>query len=490
MTPEFSSPPHIALLPMDSRPVCTQLPQQLAAIVGVQLDMPPRRYLNALKQPANHQAISEWLQDIPAQSTVILATDTLAYGGLIPSRQGDEPFTYCQKRVSEALTQLNQKRCCVIAYSSIMRTPNYNNAEEEPAYWADYGMDLHAYSAAMHRDGFAPETLTQRIPVDVLTHFLETRARNFELNQWLITQVEDQLIDELTFCLDDSGEYGLNKAEAATLSALIQEKNLSHTISLQTGADEVACSALSRTLCKIWNLTPNLHPVYSDAQGKDVLLKFDGIPAHSLIERHIERAGGKVSGDSQQADITVLAHTPPAIPKYQQGDWCEGLRPQSTPSQHSAITNLLDKLEEKPLIACDIAAANGSDPALIFKLLQWDNRNTLLYGYSGWNTPGNATGTAISMGILTWLGHQTNRFNPQALAQALFTRFADDWLYQAEVRRQLPNPLTDESELYLNILMHDGLQLLTQIIYPNAHQSQLPTLTFPCHRRFEIEINP
>lgn len=489
--------PSIALLPLDSRPVCTQLPQQLAAMAGITLHMPKRADLNHLKTPAQFKKIEAWLNQISERSTVILATDTLAYGGLIPSRQGNEDLTECKQRIKQALSILHQKQCHIIAFSSIMRTPNYNNAEEEPEYWATYGKALHAYSAAMHKEGKAPETLTQTIPKEVLTHFLETRARNFELNQWLIEQAQNGQLHELTFCLDDSGEYGLNKAEASTLKDLAS-KQQNTPIFFQTGADEVACSALSRTLINTYNISdthpnrPSIWPIYSDPGATSVILKFDGIPVQELIERHIQRAGGTLADHKESADVVLLVHTPPSTHTHQQGDWCEKHPPKTTSAQQKHIQQVLQDVTQhnRPMIICDIAAANGSDPKLIFSLLQQPHLNQYLYGYGGWNTPGNATGTALSIGVIRWLTHNHNHNDDivnQAHQHALFTRLADDWLYQAEYRRHIPLNLQPSDAIKLNLLMANGLQLITNSL--NINPPLKTTLSFPCQRRFEIEIN-
>src|SRR5690606_34913751 len=55
-----------------------------------------------------------------------------------------------------------------------------------------------------------------------------------------------------------------------------------------------------------------------------------------------------------------------------------------------------------------------------------------LSGFGGWNTAGNALGSAVALGCAAALGA-----DPRALQLAVAARFVDDWLYQARVRSKL-----------------------------------------------------
>lgn len=482
----------MALLPLDSRPVCSQWPTMLAKIAGITLQHPLTKHLNHLKQPANIDAITQWIETLSPHTHLIIALDTLAHGGLIPSRQGNTPLHTCQHRVETALKSLHKKNCTVAGFSSIMRTPNYNNAEEEPDYWAEYGRDLHAYSAAIHRDGHASDELVQRIPEAVRQHFLTTRERNHTLNQQYLHYLTHQTLQSLTYCLDDSGPYGVNQLEAHQLTQqIMQQRQTSNTplkAHVQTGADEVACTLLSHYVCEQSGTSPRIYIEYSDPHAIDVTLKFDGISVTQLTEQHIERCGGTLTPDKQTADMWLLVHTPPSKHPEQQGDWCERVPPQTTRLQHEHARELADKAHQshRPLIIADIASANGSDPALVLPLLQLDHLEDTLYGYAGWNTPGNTMGSALSMGIIRWVSEQQGCFDSEYFKYLLLVRLTDDWLYQSNVRQHLSNVITSDSERHIQLLMDNGLNLLRSVLAIPAET--MPTLYFPCHRRFEIGL--
>ena len=84
---------NIALIPIDNRPVCYTLPEQISKIdSNIQLFMPPREMLGDLKKIADINGILYWLKNIENIDKVIISLDTVAHGGLIPSRRSLDSF--------------------------------------------------------------------------------------------------------------------------------------------------------------------------------------------------------------------------------------------------------------------------------------------------------------------------------------------------------------------------------------------------------------
>ena len=83
----------ICFIPIDNRPVCYTLAQDICAIdKNIELLLPPREMLGSLTINADYTNILEWLKNIPKSDAIILSLDTIAYGGLIPSRRSEESF--------------------------------------------------------------------------------------------------------------------------------------------------------------------------------------------------------------------------------------------------------------------------------------------------------------------------------------------------------------------------------------------------------------
>ena len=77
---------NIAFVPIDNRPVCYTLPEQICAMDGnIRLYMPAREWLGDLTKYADVDKIFQWLKDLPKVDAIFLSLDTVAYGGLISS---------------------------------------------------------------------------------------------------------------------------------------------------------------------------------------------------------------------------------------------------------------------------------------------------------------------------------------------------------------------------------------------------------------------
>ena len=77
----------VALVPLDSRPPCTQFVAQLAQLAGMELILPPPELLDYYKKPSDKMALRNWLSQAAQRSdAIIVSTDMLEHGGLLASR--------------------------------------------------------------------------------------------------------------------------------------------------------------------------------------------------------------------------------------------------------------------------------------------------------------------------------------------------------------------------------------------------------------------
>ena len=117
----------LGFLPIDNRPVCYTLPEQIAGIDGsLEIFMPPREMLGDLTKYADVEKIFEWLEQLPKMDAIVISLDTAAYGGLISSRRCPETFEEIRCRIEKLKRILAKKNARVYAFSSIMRISNNN----------------------------------------------------------------------------------------------------------------------------------------------------------------------------------------------------------------------------------------------------------------------------------------------------------------------------------------------------------------------------
>lgn len=128
----------ICFIPIDNRPVCYNLAKDIAAIdENIELFIPPREFLGDLTRSAGVNEIIEWIENIPECDAMVISLDTIAYGGLIPSRRSPDSIDKIKIRLNRLKPLLEGKK--VYAFSSIMRISNNNYNEEEKEYWKDWG---------------------------------------------------------------------------------------------------------------------------------------------------------------------------------------------------------------------------------------------------------------------------------------------------------------------------------------------------------------
>ena len=398
----------IAFLPIDNRPVCYTLPKQIADInEDIEFFIPERKILGDLTKSADISAIFSWAENLPEDiDAIILTLDTIAYGGLIPSRRCPENFEEIKTRIEKLKEILQNKKCKIYAFSSIMRISNNNYNEEEKKYWSEYGKKIFEYSYNTHKYGKEQETT---VPKEILEDYLATRRRNFEINKIYLEWQKEGLFETLLFSKDDCAEYGLNVMEAHEL-----EKSGGVT---KTGADEIPLSLLARSI----NDRVKIYPVFLEPDFKELISNYEDISVEKSVKSQIELAGCEVSNEDN-ADIILYINNF----KEHQGEIVMGVDTQPFDKKFTT--------PQKPYMIADVRYANGADNNFINELSKNELDDKYFYGFSAWNTTANTLGSLICGGKIKYLAQ---KYNSKAFKKLQLTRFLDDWAYQANVRQKL-----------------------------------------------------
>ena len=426
---------NIAFIPIDNRPVCYTLPEQICAMNNnINLFMPERRMLGGLTKIADVDGIFDWFKNLRDIDAVVMCLDTIAYGGLIPSRRSNDTFEQIKKRVERFKNLLDGKK--VYAFSSIMRISNNNINQEEKEYWADYGKKIFEYSYHFDKFGSEPENY---IPDEILQDYLETRKRNFEINKLYL----DWNLDTLVFSKDDCAEYGLNVKEARELEKL---GGLT-----KTGADEIPLTLLARAIKKDLKVAP----IFLAPEHKHLISNYEDVSIEKSVLGQLELAGCEVcepdgadillyvnNFECHQGEIVMKVDTKPFS-----GDWFE---------------------PDKPYMIADVRFANGADNAFVEKLFETGFGENFC-GYSAWNTSANSLGSLIC-------GVKIKADNNDAFKRLQVVRFLDDWAYQANVRQAGTMDIKDLMKPF-----EDRVFAQLGIKY-NVNYS------FPWDRLFEVEV--
>ena len=367
---------NIAFIPIDNRPVCYTLPEQICAIdENIKLFMPERKFLGSLTKYADVNEIFSWLENLPELDAIVMCLDTVAYGGLISSRRCPDSFEQIKSRVEKLKSILEKKNAKIYAFSSIMRISNNNVNEEEKEYWNKWGKKIFDYSYQTHKLG-TESCITNIIPSEILDDYLATRKRNFEINKLYLEYQKQGLFDTLVFSKDDCAEYGFNVQEAQILEKLGGF--------VKTGADEIPLTLLARAVVKTAKI--KIAPIFLAPDYKDLISNYEDVSIEKSVKGQIELAGCKVC-KPEDADILLYVNNF----EERQGEIV--MKVPTRPFSGKW------KKPEKPYMIADVRYANGSDNAFVNKLFDVGLDKNFL-GYSAWNTSANSLGSLICGAIV------------------------------------------------------------------------------------------
>lgn len=477
---------NIAFIPIDNRPVCYTLPEQICAIDSdINLFMPKREFLGSLTKYADVEAIFDWLKKLPQMDAIVMCLDTVAYGGLIPSRRCSDTFEKIKTRVENLKKILENKKAKIYAFSSIMRISNNNVNEEEKEYWNKWGKKIFEYSYQTHKLG-TESCITNVIPSEILDDYIATRKRNFEINKLYLEYQKQGLFNTLVFSKDDCAEYGFNVQEAKALEKLGGF--------VKTGADEIPLTLLARAIMK--KLKPvseketsrvgktqcshrdkcqetgmKIAPIFLVPECKDLISNYEDVSIEKSVKGQIELAGCSVC-EPDDADILLYVNN---FVDHQ------GEIVMKVPTQ--TFSGKWQK-PSKPYMVADVRFANGADNAFVKQLFEVGFDENFL-GYSAWNTSANSLGSLICGAIVFKGAKMQNNVGKDFYFGRDFlklqtVRLLDDWAYQANVRQQLTSP----DEKLVKELMKPYEEKVFEVLGVNYDTSY----KFPWNRLFEVEV--
>ena len=432
----------ICFIPIDNRPVCYNLAKDIVAIdEDIELFIPPREFLGDLTRSADMNEMIKWVEKHLKCEAVILALDTVAYGGLIPSRRSEDDVNIIKTRLGRLKVFLRNKK--VYAFSSIMRISNNNYNEEEKEYWKDWGKKIYEFS-------YSGMQKNDDIPPEILADYLKTRLRNYQINELYLDWQNENVFETLIFSKDDCAPKGLNVDEARRL-----EEQGGKT---KTGADEIPLTLLARAIQK----EIRVFVQYTEPEYKDCISNYEDISIEQSVLGQLELGGFTAVENESEADVILVVNN--FVEK--QGEHVMGWKTE--PFRKTFIP------PDKPYAVADVRYANGADNDFVEQLLpQIDLKN--FYGYSGWNTSANTLGSLLAGVKVRW---NAGKYNEAAFKHLQMIRFLDDWAYQANIRVNGKTPDIGD-------LMKPYEERLSKILeYPHSISSYF----YPWKRSFEIEV--
>ncbi|WP_431930264.1 DUF4127 family protein [Micromonospora sp. RP3T] len=418
----------IALVPLDDRPVCRTLPGLVAAVAGARVRTPPADLLPAQRRSGDPDGLARWLAGHRAGAAVV-ALETLGLGGLIASRLRDDPAATVLRRW-DALADLS---ATVYAATVVQRTPDADDAGEEPDYWARHGRALHAYSAELHRAIGAPELPDTDVPAPVRRDFLRRRHRNHVLNQAALGLAAQGVLDTLVVGADDTAVTAVGTAEWQWLRTWTSWLEVGDRVLAHPGADEIGAVLVARALTAAAGHAPRIAVACAEPDGLDRVARYEPVPVGAGIASQAAAAGAHVV-DRAAAEAVLVVHPP----QPGDADWATAPPPDTDPAPAARTAALVRRLlaEGQPVALADCALGNGADPRLLADLTA-DGSYARLAGFAGWNTAGNTIGSALATLVAYQVGRVAGSLDERAVGRLLAHRFVDDHVWMSYARPRL-----------------------------------------------------
>lgn len=496
----------ILFISHDDRPVSYQQPIEVVSQLGYEIIAPPPEIL------AQPDELWMWFnENAPTVNAAVIASDSLLYGGLIPSRSHEISADELTARVEKFKSlRENNPYLKLYVFGSLMRTPHFGTPgdREEPAYYGQYGGQIFQLTALMDKQETGElsrkektqfDELEKSIPDEILDDYFARRLKNFTATTKLLDLTHEGLIDYFVIGRDDNAPLCQTHRENRHLLAYMEnigvgkDKAQSHV-----GIDEYPLLLLTRAVNDLSETLPLVSVQFNYGVGGKMIPEFSDEPIADSIRDEILIAGGFLVSNPARADFVLMVNTDP------NGKTCgkhNSIPPQALTKgeqryfQRNAkrFSSLVEEAVNKnlPVGIADITFSNGSDNFLMAQLRDKD----LLFklqAYDGWNTATNSSGFALSTGILA------KKMNRKSIDKLLAYRYLDDWAYQANVRTMIAaqlSKLPDGLQIYLNLgdreaaIVEQENELMHEFAKKNLPQIKKFTLSNPWHRMFECRID-
>jgi len=421
------------LVPLDSRPVCATLPQDIAYVTGVQLILPPNELLDKYIKPANKDFLNIWLKNEARNvKSSIISTDLLLHGGLLHGRThlatNDE-----QNHVITQLEELTKLQNDVKIFSIVPRLLVSDEVLPDAWYWYHLMRYSECLDTSLLFGDFASakefSKYDNEIPNDIKAKYLSIFKASKEFNTELL-----RLADKAHIVIgqDDASSFGLPRmtTEAISLSPDCNK------VRLTNGADEIATLLVTKAYLDKQTIKPRVYVHYADAKTKFMHAPYMSMTNAQAVREALEIIGVKEVEEVKQADIILFIN-------YGH----DNFRPAK-----ETVAKLQEYLQTNKAVALVDNSQNfETNELLLPRLLNDDFQLNKLAAYAGWNTLGNSLGTALCQASV-FVARKAEL--PASEYPALYAnnlrmninRFLDDYYYQ-----KLKHPSLSY-ELYVNAI--------------------------------------
>ena len=425
----------VMLIPLDSRPPCTDYVKSIADMAGMNVIMPPREIMDDYRLPGNTAAIHDWArQNITQADAAIVSVDMLIHGGLLASRQTTGAMNSTESSI-QLLLELHSRKpsAKIYAFSIIPRlfiadNPATDKYKQPMAEWSTLQDTVSLFENPA--DIGKLQKLENQIPLDIRERYRKLYKNNSTLNRRLAELTRTGVLTGLVIGQDDSTPFGLGNLERRRIeNETSQDQIIQKKIFVTRGTDEVALTLLGQISQNTGDPRQKVYVHYTEKRAAETIMPYMPGPMLQTIAEKIELAAVEQVNSPESADFILVVHA---------GD----VRSQSKnlAAQAELVKSWLNNGVSVAVI--DLAKDFSADQTFLPYLQQNNTPVYNLLAYAGWNTASNSTGTAITQAALVLRGRRTSApdaalYRETARVAFIASRVLDDWYYQKVYRPKL-----------------------------------------------------
>ena len=492
----------IVMLPLDERPCNFDYPGMMPK-TDYTLILPPKEIMGQKKTPGDTQKIAQWLlQHVDGADAMVLALDTLVYGGIIPSRLHHLSQDELIER-ADLIKELRRRNPTMKLYvfGLIMRCPSYSSNDEEPDYYEECGAELHLYGRYSHLEKLgklteADQVDFQRVKTHVkeeyLNDYLNRRKTNLAVLMHALQYAADGTVDHFIVPQDDSAVYGFTAIDQVTVREFLKSNVLHKKTAMYPSADDTGVALLAKAMADLHGVKPRIYIHYASMKGHLTVPQVEDRMVGETLKYHILSVGGIQVYSLMEADIVLAVNVGSAM--LDPGDpGC--VTAYDIERNLAEFVNYIEyALSMGKIVAiADIAWLNKADTELT-ALLREEDLLLKIHAYAGWNTSSNTTGTTLCQAVLYMLGKDEagNR-------SFLLHRYYEDIGYMAFTRQHVVQNIlpgmgldyfhADGQDGQVAAIVRDTVSAYMEAHYP-ALAALVDTVTVrqPWSRMFETDI--
>lgn len=427
----------ILLIPLDSRPPCTDYVKKLASMAGYEVIQPPNELLDKYRTPANIQEIRHWLeQNIVRADSAIISVDMLLHGGLWNSRQQQETIDELQIVLELLLRiQRNHPQIRLYAFSIIPRLflaqdLSDNVLRERIAEWSVLQEKLLLFENPI--DWQQNLLIESKIPSLLRDKYRELYKNNRTRTFALINLVQQKVLSGLVIGQDDSTIFGLGNIERNRVEEFLRfQPQYTGKIFVTRGTDEVALNMLNMAMGP--QPETKAFVFYTEKQTPELILPYMPRPLAQTVKEKLTIVNARQVDAPDAADFILVVNA--------------GISSFFSTERKNAAQQIKSWLAHgKKVAVVDLAMNWQQSQTLLPYLKANDAPLQSLLAYAGWNTASNSVGTAVTQSVMVLRGKKPTQSSDAFQRELnrirfLAERILDDWHYQKSYQHHINTSL-------------------------------------------------